>query len=132
VFTIAAIAAHEERHVVVVDIGSAFLNATMQKSVPVYMRLDKTMSEYLVQISSKYAEFRQTNGTITVLLKKALYRCVESASLWYQNLGQSLKGLGYIRNEVDICVYNRMNKYGMQFNSHRRFIDHKQDQRDNR
>jgi hypothetical protein len=85
VFTIAAIAAHEERHVAVVDIGSAFL-----KCVPVYMRLDKAMSEYLVQISSKYAEFRQTNATITLLLKKALYGCVESASLWYQNLGQSL------------------------------------------
>jgi hypothetical protein len=33
VFTVAAIAAHEKRHVAVVDIGSAFLNATMQKSV---------------------------------------------------------------------------------------------------
>jgi hypothetical protein len=30
----------------------------MQKRVPVYMRLDKTMSEYLVQISSKYAADR--------------------------------------------------------------------------
>jgi hypothetical protein len=81
VFTIAAIAAHEKRHLAVVDIGSAFLNATMQKSVPVHMRLDKTMSEYLVRVNPKYAEFRQTNGTITVLLKKALYGCVESASL---------------------------------------------------
>jgi hypothetical protein len=59
-----------------------------------YMRLDKTMSEYLVRINPKYTEFRQTNGTITVLLKKALYGCVESASLWYGNLGQTLKGLG--------------------------------------
>jgi hypothetical protein len=58
------------------------------------MRLDKTMSEYLVRINPKYTEFRQTNGTITVLLKKALYGCVESASLWYGNLGQTLKGLG--------------------------------------
>jgi hypothetical protein len=54
VLTIAAIAAHEKRHIAVVDIGSAFLNATMQKSVPV----DKTMSEYLVHINPKYARFR--------------------------------------------------------------------------
>jgi Reverse transcriptase (RNA-dependent DNA polymerase) len=114
VFTIAAIAVHEGRHVAVVDIRGAFLNAKMQKSVPVYMRLDKIMSEYLVRINPKYNVFRQRNRTITVLLIKALYGCVESASLWYQNLGQSLKGLGYIRNEVDICVYNRTNKQGVQ------------------
>ena len=64
-FTIAAIAAHERRHVAVVDIGSVFLNAKMSKGVPVYMRLDKTISEYLIRIDSKYAEFRETNETIT-------------------------------------------------------------------
>jgi hypothetical protein len=59
------------RHVAVVDIGSAFLNAKMQKGVQVYMRLNKTMGEYLIQIN-KYAKFREKNGSITVLLKKAL------------------------------------------------------------
>jgi hypothetical protein len=39
---------------------------------------------------------------------------VESASLWYQNLSLSLKGLGYVRNEMDICVYNRVSKNGVQ------------------
>jgi hypothetical protein len=39
---------------------------------------------------------------------------VESASLWYQNLGQTLRGLGYVCNEDDICVYNRVNKHGVQ------------------
>jgi hypothetical protein len=75
----AAIAAHERRQVSVVDIGSAFLNAKMQKGVRVYMR--QIMSEYLVQINSKYGQFRESNGTITVHLKKALYGCVESASM---------------------------------------------------
>jgi hypothetical protein len=114
VFTIPAIAAHERRHVAVVDFGSAFLNAKMPQGVPVHMKLDKTMSEYLVGINPKYAEFRETNDIITVLLKKALYSCVESASLWYQNLSLTLKGLGYIRNEIDICVYKRLNKEGEQ------------------
>lgn len=107
VFAIIAIAAHEKRSTAVVDIGSAFLNADMSAGIPVYMRLDKTMSEYMIKINPKYGRFREANGTITVLLKKALYGCVESASLWYQNLSKSLKGLGYERNESDICVYNR-------------------------
>jgi hypothetical protein len=107
-FTIAAIATHEGRHVAVVDVGSAFLNAKMQKGVPVYMRLDKIMSECLVQISPKYDRFRESNGTITVHLKKAPYGCVESASLRFHSLSASLKGLGYIRKEIDICVYNEV------------------------
>jgi hypothetical protein len=50
-----------------VDIGSVFLNVKMQKGVPVYMRLNNTMSEYLIQINPKYAEFSEKKK---VLLKK--------------------------------------------------------------
>jgi hypothetical protein len=114
VFAIIAIAAHEERHAAVVDIGSAFLNADMPKSVPVYMRLDKTMSEFMVKINPKYSQYRDRNGTVTVLLKKTLYGCVQSAALWYGNLGKTLKGLGYVRNETDICVYNKVGTDGVQ------------------
>jgi hypothetical protein len=67
VFTIISIAAHESIHVAVVDIGSVFLNVKMQKGVPVYMRLNNTMSEYLIQINPKYAEFSEKKK---VLLKK--------------------------------------------------------------
>jgi Reverse transcriptase (RNA-dependent DNA polymerase) len=104
VFAIIAIAAHEKRRAAVVDIGSAFLNATMSGSVAVHMRLDKIMSEYMSKINSKYRAFTEENGTITVRLEKALYGCIESASLWYENLNLSLKGLGYTRNDIDICV----------------------------
>lgn len=79
-----------------VDIGIAFLNAVMPKSMPVYMRLNNTMSEYMARINPMYSQYRERNGSITVLLKKALYGCVESASLWYDNLRVSLKGLGFV------------------------------------
>ena len=49
-----------------------------------------------------------------VLLKKALYGCVESAALWYENLHSTLKSLGYTRNERDICVFNRLGEKGVQ------------------
>jgi Reverse transcriptase (RNA-dependent DNA polymerase) len=62
------------------------------------------------KINSKYRAFTEGNGPITVRLEKALYGCIESASLWYENLNLSLKGLGYTRNDIDICVYNRMNR----------------------
>lgn len=97
-----------------VDIGIAFLNAVMPKSMPVYMRLNNTMSEYMARINPMYSQYRERNGSITVLLKKALYGCVESASLWYDNLRVSLKGLGFVRNEADICVYNKVSREGVQ------------------
>ena len=49
-----------------------------------------------------------------VPLKRALYGCVDSAALWYENLGKTMTGLGYTRNERDICVFNRADIRGMQ------------------
>jgi Reverse transcriptase (RNA-dependent DNA polymerase) len=72
------------------------------------------MSEFMVKINSKYSKYRDRNGTVTVLLKKALYGCVQSAALWYGNFGKTLKKLGYVRNETDICVYNKVGTDGAQ------------------
>jgi hypothetical protein len=57
----------------------------MSKSLPVYIRLDKTMSEFMVKINPMYSQCRDRNGTVTVLLRKALYGCVQSFALWYGN-----------------------------------------------
>ena len=109
VFTVISIAAHERRHAAVVDIGGAFLHADMTTGVPVHMRLDKTMSDFLVALDIRYKGYQNDKGTITVHLKKALYGCVESAALWYENLSKTMKSLGYVRNEVDICIFNKLN-----------------------
>ena len=114
VFTVIAIAAHENRLSAVVDIGGAFLHADMTKGISVHMSLDRTMSDFVVQLDETYSKYRDSKGRITVLLKKALYGCVESAALWYENLRATLGSLGYKRNERDVCVFNRVNKTGQQ------------------
>ena len=89
VFTIAAIAAAEFRSVLTMDIGGAFLNASMKNSksgVVVHMRLDKLMSTLLIQLDPTYQKFLQRDGTLIVELDKALYGCVEAAKLWYEEL----------------------------------------------
>ena len=113
-FTVIAIAAHERRHSAVVDIGGAFLHADMSTGLKVHMRLDRTMSDFLVELDPKYGTYRDVKGRVTVLLKKALYGCVESAALWYENLRVTLQSLGYKRNSSDICVFNRTGKDGVQ------------------
>ena len=114
VFTILSIAAHEGRKAEVVDIGGAFLNAEMKTGVDVHMRLDKTMSELMIRLDPSYEKYCDGRGSITVILDRALYGCVESAALWYENLRDTLKGLGYERNPYDICVFNRRIENGTQ------------------
>ena len=114
VFTLAAVAAHERRHVAVVDIGGAFLNANMRSDIVVHMRLDRTMSEFLITLDDSYRTYVDDRGGITVRLEKALYGCVESSGLWYDNLMTTLTSMGYVRNEMDVCVFNRRCGRGVQ------------------
>jgi Reverse transcriptase (RNA-dependent DNA polymerase) len=114
VFTVLSIAAHEGRKAAVVDIGGAFLNAEMKTGVPVPMRLDRTMSDLLVRLQPSYKKYQDGKGCIVVLLNRALYGCVESAVLWYENLRDTMTGLGYERNPHDICVFNKTGKRGLQ------------------
>ena len=114
VFTILSIAAHEGRRAEVVDIGGAFLNAEMKTGVDVHMRLDKTMSDLMIRLDPAYSEYSDGKGSITVILDRALYGCVESAALWYENLRETLQKLGYEYNKYDICVFNRRTADGTQ------------------
>jgi hypothetical protein len=102
-----AVAAHERRHVAVVDISGAFLNADMTLGVPVYMRLDRTMTDFITGVDEKYRKYADAGGGTVVHLKKALYGCVESAGLWYENLRATMSSLGYTHNEYDRCIFNR-------------------------
>ena len=101
VFTLLAIAAHEKRAVAVVDISGAYLNADMALETPVHMRLDRPMSDHIIDIDPTYSKYTDTRGGVTVHLKKALYGCVESSGLWYENLHATMVGLGYVRNICD-------------------------------
>ena len=112
VFTIAAIAAREGRKVITMDIGGAYLHAKMEKDV--YMKLDKICTVILCDIDPTYKEFVLPDGTCNVKLKKALYGCVESARLWYNRISEFLIKLGYEKNPVEECVFNKYDEDGVQ------------------
>ena len=48
----------------------------------------------MIKLAPRYSQFADHKGRIVVKLDKALYGCVESAALWYENLRASLAGLG--------------------------------------
>ena len=112
-FMVAGIAAQEGRHVATVDITGAYLNANMGEH-EVFMRLDPKMSMILTKIDASYEDFLNDDGTLIVKLNKALYGCIESAKLWYDHLCKSLEDMGFVRNALDFCVFNRLTTCGKQ------------------
>ena len=64
VFSILSIAAAENRSISVVDIGGAFLNASMSTGVEVRMHLDKTMTRTLADIEQSYIPYVDTRGSL--------------------------------------------------------------------
>ena len=70
VFMTATLAALEGRHVMTLDVGSAYLNANMAKNV--FMAQDSAIVEVLLQINPEVQQFRRVDGSIIVKLKKTL------------------------------------------------------------
>ena len=114
VFTLLSIAAHENRMITVIDISGAFLNADMDTELAVHMRLDRNMSNIMTKLASHCSHFTDHKGCVVVNVYEALYECVESAALWYENLRASLSDLGYSPNAHDMCVFTKHDEYGVQ------------------
>jgi hypothetical protein len=105
VFMIAGIAADEGRTVATMDIGGAYLNATMVEEV--LMSLNKTVSELLVACQPQFKRFLRQDGTCVVKLEKALYGCVESGKLWNEEICRQLQSMGYLQNPYEDCIFNK-------------------------
>ena len=93
IFMIAQIAAAEERFVMIGDVGSAYLNANMPTDDPakvLYMSVEEDVANEIIRQDATFAPFRRAYGTLVVQLNKALYGCIESAKLWYQDYFQRM------------------------------------------
>jgi hypothetical protein len=104
-FITAAIDASEQRHIATVDVEGAYLHCDMVGEV--LMRLDSVPAQILIKADAKYAKFQRNDGSLIVMLKKALYGCIESARLFYENVSKTLSDFGFIKNEYDPCVFNK-------------------------
>jgi hypothetical protein len=47
-------------------------------------------------------------------VKRAIYGCIESAKLWYEEMGRTLEAMGFTHNPIDQCVFNKLCAGGMQ------------------
>jgi hypothetical protein len=110
ILIIAQIAAAEHRHVISLDIGSAYLNAKMPKDnidKLVLMAISPHIAEILIEVDPGYKKYQRPNGSIIVELDQALYGCIESALLWYKELSTYLGTIGFTPNPYERCVLNK-------------------------
>ena len=105
---IIAIAANEKRHLATVDIGGAFVRSDMRGPEEVIVTINSKLAEYLLQVRPDWRVHRQSNGTLFLLCHKALYGCVQSARLWYENISGFLFALEFVVNTHDPCVFNKV------------------------
>lgn len=84
----------------------------MATGVQVHMNLNAEMTNILESITSDYTEYVDDKGYLVVILGKALYGYIESASLWYNRLDRTLTSAGYIPNPYDRCVFNKTSSNG--------------------
>ena len=102
---VAAIAARHEYCVKTADVKGAYLNAKMSEKV--IMKLNSDLTSVLSEIDPTSIPFINDDGTIDVILDKALYGCVESGKLWYDTISKHLTDIGYNKHAQDNCVFFR-------------------------
>lgn len=111
IMIVSQVAGAEHRLVVTIDIACAYLNAPMPTYAAgktVNMLINPQMAALLYKIQPELEKYRRKDGSVVVELDKALYGCLQSAQLWYQELSSTLEEASFKANPSDICVFNRM------------------------
>jgi hypothetical protein len=115
VFLVLGVAARERRKVWTADVGTAYLNARMpEDGHKRLMKLNPEMAAVLVILKPEYQQYLRDDGSMIVRLTKALYGCVESAKLWYEELRSTLLADGFTQNPYDRCIFNKTLPSGKQ------------------
>ena len=79
----------------------------------VFIKIDPDIATLLVEVGSNMLPFVRKDGSIIAELNKALYGCIESAVLWYEELSQTLTSLGLTRDDTDPRVFNLSGSKGL-------------------
>jgi hypothetical protein len=103
------IEAWERRDVATADVAGAYLKADFDDFV--VLRIEGESVDIMCRVSPHYEQFvTHENGKKVLYLQllKALYGCVKSALLWYELFTGTLQQLGFVLNEYDPYVPNKV------------------------
>jgi hypothetical protein len=90
-----------------IDVKGAFIQTEMS-GTPVYIKCTRQLRDLIVDLYPEYEKYVGKDGVLYCKLLKALYGCVQASKLWYQKVSKFLESLGYVRGEVDPCVFRRV------------------------
>lgn len=71
------------------------------------VRFPKDLAAEYVALYPKYVKFLQPDGTLLMLIEKALYGLVESSALWYKEIKAFLENLGYAVHPADMGMFQK-------------------------
>jgi hypothetical protein len=112
-FTLATVGHGEGRVFKSVDIPGAYLHADIGEK-EVLVLLDPLIATILAKYAPEVKPFMNEKGELVVKLNSALYGCVESAKRWYLEISSYLESIGFEKNKLDICVFNKKDAEGNQ------------------
>ena len=92
------------------DIGGAYLNVDRSESdgEEIVMEIEPFLVSILPKVAPEVIPFVDgVFGKLYVKVEKALYGTLDAARIWYDKITGVLLSMGYNRNEVDKCVFNK-------------------------
>jgi hypothetical protein len=103
--------AYEQSNVMTIDIKGAFLNVKVLDDMELIVKMDGELADLSCALDPRMNETRDENGVLYLRCQKALYRHIEAARSFYNNLHTSLtEKLGFELNAYDPCIYNNKQK----------------------
>jgi len=90
-----------------IDVKGAFIQTEMS-GTPVYIKCTSQLRDLILDLYPEYKKYIGKVGVLYCKLLKALYGCVQASKLWYEKVRKFLERLGYVRGEVDLCVFRRV------------------------
>jgi len=105
IFNMLKLVAVEKRHLLILDVGGAYLNAKIDR--PAYMFIQPDLANILLNICPHFVKFKDGQGRILTQIDRAMYGLVQSAKLWYRTITGVLEKDGYVPNPMDACVWNK-------------------------
>jgi len=105
IFDMLKLVAVEKRHLLILDVGGAYLNAKIDREV--YMYIEPELVNILLNICPQYSKFKNDKGRMLVQIDRAMYGLVQSARLWYDKITGVLEMNGFAPNPMDPCIWNK-------------------------
>ena len=111
----AGIEAKERRDVATWDIPNAFIQTAVEEldedGDRIVMKIRGAMVDMLLELDPKYEEFvvfERGQKVLYVHILRAIYGMLQSGLLYYKKFRAAIEGRGYVVNDYDPCVANKM------------------------